>query len=401
MSKEVEVYNTYFGDCIILKDKDDDSNLLVDFGIHCFSEIGNFYGNRDNLHRLIADQIAGHYSSGKISLLITHFHEDHVSGLVDMYKSENIIFKNMFAKVYIANIWDNPFAVASNLLEEMIVEHELKQSGLPRTKNFSFFDLLEFLSVNVYRVHLLKRGDLFENDKYIALWPIIDDRKNYVSVIIQSLGLSKDFESNLIELSKDVCHFVTEKLSGVNDSFEYDNENVTESIQKWRITYEGLLNDLDEHIFMNRENNLLRMQKEKLNKLNHKYNIVFQNSVCDDENVLFTGDIEVKHMKEIANAKDITLFEEYKYIKIPHHGTKRHYFDYSKYNPQNIIITNGKIKAKDVNAYKICRGYGKLNAIHLCTNSNNCVNCAASCRYATSICKRGRKLVFNRLSVTL
>lgn len=28
MSKEIEVYNTYFGECIVLKEKKDNSNLL-------------------------------------------------------------------------------------------------------------------------------------------------------------------------------------------------------------------------------------------------------------------------------------------------------------------------------------------------------------------------------------
>ena len=36
MSKEIEVYNAYFGDCIMLKERDDNSNLLVDFGVHFF-----------------------------------------------------------------------------------------------------------------------------------------------------------------------------------------------------------------------------------------------------------------------------------------------------------------------------------------------------------------------------
>ena len=45
----------------------------------------------------------------------------------------------------------------------------------------------------------------------------------------------------------------------------------------------------------------------KLNKLNHKCNIVFQNKVSGEENVLFTGDVEVSHMKKIASALDINV----------------------------------------------------------------------------------------------
>ena len=106
-----------------------------------------------------------------------------------------------------------------------------------------------------------------------------------------------------------------------------------------RIVYESLLDDI--YINVGEMEQDMSVQIIKLNELNHEYNIVFQNKVCGDENVLFTGDIEEPHMKEIATATDIKLHRQFKYIKIPHHGTLRHYFDYSKYAPQNVIITNG------------------------------------------------------------
>lgn len=402
LSKEIEVYNAYFGDCIVLKSKDDDSNLLVDFGMHYFSTVSSVYGNRNNLLNTIADDIANRYSNSDISLLITHFHEDHVSGLIHMYKSGKSIYKGIFNNIYIANIWNNPFAVASNLLEEMLLENELRKSGLPRT-TASLFDVLEFLSANVCRIKLLKRGDLFEKDKYITLWPNIDDKENHISEIIQSLGLSKEFEGGLVALAEIVCIFVTQVLLDGRSYSENDNENlyVNQRIQDMRIVYNGLFINLYENIIKFEEDDLLSLQKEKLNKLNHKYNIVFQNNNCGDENVLFTGDVEVKQMSEIAKANDIILHKDYKYIKIPHHGTEGHYFDYSKYNPKYVIITNGRVNTKDSDSYKICNGYGTLNAIHLCTNSNHCFNCVASCTTATSVCAYGRKLVYSNLYDTI
>ena len=398
MRREIEVYNSYFGDCIVLKDRDDNSNLLVDFGIHYLADVSSaVYGNRKMLTESIADDIADRYLNSEMSLLITHFHEDHISGLIYMYQSGKINYKNIFKEAHIANIWDNSFIVASNLLEEMILENELRKSGLPRT-TASLFDLLDFLDANVYRTKILKRGDLFENKKYITLWPDIDDRKNPIPEIIQSLGLTESFGNKLMELSENVCYYVTSVLTKTERHSENFNKDIT--IEDMRISYDSLLTYFFEESVDHEENSENNI-KEKLNSLNHKYNIVFQNNVCGNENVLFTGDIEVAQMDEIAKAKDIPLHKQYKYIKIPHHGTARHYFDYSKYNPENVIITNGKVNLKNANSYKICKEYGNLNAMHLCTNSNHCDNCTASCRTSTSVCVSGRKLVYNKLYGTI
>ena len=72
MSKKVEIYNAYFGDCIVLKDEDDDSNLLVDFGVHYFSKVAKKYGSRECLLEEIENGIIKSYSNKNISLLITH-----------------------------------------------------------------------------------------------------------------------------------------------------------------------------------------------------------------------------------------------------------------------------------------------------------------------------------------
>lgn len=73
-----------------------------------------------------------------------------------------------FKNIYIANIWNDPFAVASNILEI-----EIKKCGLPRTPA-KLFDVLYFLCQNLSSVKLLSRGVTFENDKYITLWLVVN-----------------------------------------------------------------------------------------------------------------------------------------------------------------------------------------------------------------------------------
>ena len=250
MSKKVEIYNAYFGDCIVLKDEDDDSNLLVDFGVHYISKVAKKYGSRECLLEEIENGIIKSYSNKNISLLITHFHEDHISGLIHMYKNKKC--KNFFRNIYIANIWNNPFIVASNLLEEMLLENELKKCDLPRT-TASLFDLLDFFSDNVQGIKLLKRGDLFENDKYITLWPEIDNKENYISEIIQSLELPEEFGGNLLTLANSACTFMENILS--------DNRNYyVNATQEMRSFYNMLFLTFIEHAVNDGQN----MQKEKL-----------------------------------------------------------------------------------------------------------------------------------------
>lgn len=52
--------------------------------------------------------------------------------------------------------------------------------------------------------------------------------------------------------------------------------------------------------------------------------------------------------------KQIILYDSYKFIKVPHHGTRTHYYDFLKYNPAYILISNGVVKGhENDDAYKI------------------------------------------------
>ena len=87
----------------------------------------------------IADDISRRYSNRNTSLLITHFHEDHISGLIYMHKSGQSKYKGLFKNIYIANIWNNPFVVASNILEELLLEIEMKKNHSEFIRSVRFF----------------------------------------------------------------------------------------------------------------------------------------------------------------------------------------------------------------------------------------------------------------------
>ena len=414
---KVEVYNTYFGDCTILKTLGKkNSNLLVDFGIHANSHVSGIYSDKELLKQEIAEDISIRYPKRNINLLITHFHEDHVNGLIYMYKSGSARYKNYFKKVYMADVWEYPYAIAMLLLEDL-----LKKTKLPRT-SFSLFYLLDFLSVCVNDIELLSRGRKFEDDRFITLWPEKNNKitpktfmKGEFDDVIRELkyggdiekGLD-DIEKGLIELSEKIVVFFRNELlqksgtvrerKGQIKSFRKDYKVVQEKIS----AQHRKVNNLEGNNNTEGNNNKkIEEQILKLHELNHKFNIVFQNSDDENENILFTGDIEKNHMKKIADRTDIPLHKKYKYIKIPHHGTENHYFDYSKYNPETIIINNGRInvKCEQTMAYRIYREYRDVCAIHVCTNSNNCIRCYRCDKNCMWACTCVGNVVYPRLYI--
>ena len=392
---KVEVYNTYFGDCSILKALGKkNSNLLVDFGIHAHSYVSGIYSDKELLKQEIAEDISNRYpkTNDDINLLITHFHEDHVNGLIYMYKSGSDEYIDYFKKAYIAKSWGDPYAIAMFLLEEL-----MKKIKIPQRKPI-LFDLLLFLSVCVRIIVPLSRGDIFEDGRYIALWPDNSEEiseKKEIDDEIKDLNFSEDIIKDLKDLSFEISVFFNNAL--FNRKTKINRE---EQIGIFKKKFKKLKKKISNSWNGNNNINVEELIK-KIHNLNHKFNIVFQNSDDENENILFTGDIEKNHMQEIADRTDIPLHESYKYIKIPHHGTKNHYYDYSNYNPETIIINNGRInvKCEQTMAYRIYREYRDVCAIHVCTNSNNCIRCYRCDKNCMWACTCVSNVVYPRLYI--
>ncbi|SHN57184.1 hypothetical protein SAMN02745247_01659 [Butyrivibrio hungatei DSM 14810] len=393
MAKEIEMYNTYFGDCFIVKNED--SNLLVDFGVRRNSKIWHTtYTGRRTLLSDIAEDIANRYKKQTISLLITHFHDDHVSGLVKMQTSGLPQYKNLFKKIYIPDIWDNPFIFITNSLEKIVLESQLRKTKLPYTTS-SLFDLIAFICINCRSTYLLSRGVEFENGKYRALWPPKGIEINDFEEYFNSLPLPNDLKRDLLRIATQICTYVQSSIYG--DFFDYSVISIEKTIKRYERQYKKAIKD-----YKNQIEDLVDFQT--LNELNHKINIVFHDSINNTENMLFTGDAEDYDMNTIATATDYPLHEKYKYIKIPHHGTTRHYFNFSRYVPEHVLIPNGEVNFKDPathEAYKIDERYGLLTSRHTCSNCNNCKACDKACHYPITCIGSTKNVVFPLLYTTI
>ena len=92
---KVRMYNVGFGDCFCLRDRK--KSLLVDFGTNNSRIEGR-------PRREIFDVIISDLSTIKSkNLLLTHFHMDHLSGLLYMMKKKDISVD--FGKIYLPDVF--------------------------------------------------------------------------------------------------------------------------------------------------------------------------------------------------------------------------------------------------------------------------------------------------------
>lgn len=306
--------------------------------------------------------------------MITHFHTDHICGLTQAYEASKEgynDFRGLFDKIYIPDVWGNPFVIATTLLEELVLRIQLKNAKLPRTSAV-LFELIEFLCTSESDVKLLSRGVTFENDKYLTLWPCKKNEETETWSILTNFGFPMEFVQDLGNFSQRLCDYVETVLEYRGNDIQLTRHQ----IDLFREEYQEIIGRYETQIYeVLTDDDFRERTHKKLNEKAHDYNIVFHDNIDGDENVLFTGDAEIEHMNKISTDTEYPLHPKYKFVKVPHHGTPNHYYDFSPFNPDYILISNGAVSGRSGIPYKIDERYGDLSAKHICSNSNNCSYC--------------------------
>lgn len=357
---KIRMYNVGFGDCFCLRNRKD--NLLVDFGTSN-NRIGG-RPRRETFDVIISDLTTIAHKN----LLLTHFHLDHLSGLLYMLKYRSSSYD--FGKIYLPDVFSKK--EMSRTLAVLLLADLVKDSYLP-SKQVSLFALVEALRKKPQNIELLSRGTIFDG-KYQALWP----------------------ETSVIQSETDVL------VEKIKESHEEIFEVLTEFAEKlrlivWSMTEKGRMETaeqgevdlykLDEEFREMRTNEafvqmLLSLEEKKveLRQFKHKISIVFQNAEDGEWNLLFAGDAESRHMQMIADNFDgkLPLYEHYWCVKVPHHGTQTNYFDFTPYTPENMLISNGvyySSSRKREKSYRTSAQYGGLfniGDIHMYCSNNDC-----------------------------
>lgn len=417
----IRMYNVGFGDCFCIRDRK--SSLLVDFGA-ANSKIEG-WPRREVFDVIISDLT----TIRKKNLLLTHFHPDHVSGLLYMMRYRRDAYE--FEKIYLPDVFSGPemkYTLALLLLADVT-----KKASLPG-RRVSLFALAEALCARKVKIDLLSRGSEFEG-KYTALWPDVSEVSRETEEVFNSLIENhENAMTELVNIAEEVRELflsMTEETleaeekseplsvpedtdgpeSSLKDPREYSGENEEYTQEKLVLANEdagAAIEDTAEDPEETEKERVRRLNPEKLEKkfrelqateefqallesaekqghslrqFRHKISLAFQNTIDGELNLLFTGDVQPQYMKMIAENYDgkIQLHEHYWCIKVPHHGTESHFFDFSGFSPENMMIPNGayydnsKKKSKNQRTSMQYGGLFYINDAHMyCSNCDCC-----------------------------
>ena len=356
----IRMYNVGFGDCFCIRDRK--SSLLVDFGAANSKIEGR--PRREVFDVIISDLT----TIRKKNLLLTHFHPDHVSGLLYMMRYRRDAYE--FEKVYLPDVFSDP--EMKYTLTLLLLADVTKKASLPG-RRVSLFALAEALCARKVKIDLLSRGSEFEG-KYTALWPDVRTVSSETEDVFNSLIENNEKAmTELVNIAEEVRQLFMSMTEGENEA------DVNLGAEKEVVDAAGKQTDSDSAGSVQGNNGTQeyaqaelrhRLKPEKLEKkfrelqataefqallecaekqghllrqFRHKISLAFQNTRDGELNLLFTGDVQPRYMKMIVEDYDgrIPLHEHYWCIKVPHHGTESHFFDFSRFSPENMMIPNG------------------------------------------------------------
>lgn len=394
----IRMYNVGFGDCFCIRDRK--SSLLVDFGAANSKIEGR--PRREVFDVIISDLT----TIRKKNLLLTHFHPDHVSGLLYMMRYRRDAYE--FEKIYLPDVFSDP--EMKYTLTLLLLADVTKKASLPG-RRVSLFALAEALCARKVKIDLLSRGSEFEG-KYTALWPDVRTVSSETEDVFNSLIENNEKAmTELVNIAEEVRQLF---MSMTEDEDEAD---VNLGAEKEVVDAAGKQTDSDSAGSVQGNNGTQeyaqaelrhRLKPEKLEKkfrelqataefqallecaekqghllrqFRHKISLAFQNTRDGELNLLFTGDVQPRYMKMIVEDYDgrIPLHEHYWCIKVPHHGTESHFFDFSRFSPENMMIPNGayydnsKKKSKNQRTSMQYGGLFYINDAHMyCSNCDCC-----------------------------
>ena len=339
----IRMYNVGFGDCFCIRDRK--SSLLVDFGAANSKIEGR--PRREVFDVIISDLT----TIRKKNLLLTHFHPDHVSGLLYMMRYRRDAYE--FEKIYLPDVFSGPemkYTLALLLLADVT-----KKASLPG-RRVSLFALAEALCARRVKIDLLSRGSEFEG-KYTALWPDLSEVSRETEDVFNSL--IENHEKAMTELVN-----IAEE---VRQLFLSMTEETPEAEQKSAPLSEASLAEEDTEESESSLTGQTESGGENEGYTQEKLELIMEDTGAAAEDTAENYDGR------------IPLHEHYWCIKVPHHGTESHFFDFSSFSPENMMIPNGayydnsKKKSKNQRTSMQYGGLFYINDAHMyCSNCDCC-----------------------------
>lgn len=361
------MYDCGFGDCFCIRNEYVDRPLLVDFGIHTSSKIGN----KSIMYMNVLGDLRHMVNEGGVDFLLTHYHTDHFSGLMHLIRKRKrcaALRHIRFENVYIPNVWNIKNS------REIVMALLLSYLPSPGKRKMNIIDFLMAICQTDGSVHLINRGSMIGNE-LIALWPPngLSPEKLFREINI----MDERFLRLLSEMAGELIEVVLTMICNM------ENRDYPEAIHRMKMIKRRFYK-LCQGVPPFNDNAEL-----KLNTFGNEVSIVFHNikEKSGRRNILFTGDVPSSawnDMESLQLQDLIFLHREYGIIKVPHHGTKAYYYDFGKYVPDSreskFLIPNGDMKKP---GHEISLRYPNslIGTFVCCSNNDNCEGkiCCGQC----------------------
>lgn len=405
---DIFIFNVQFGECCLLKEGNE--NLLVDFGSDS--------PDKSIVLSTVTVQIQNLCKDQPLSVVLTHFHEDHINGLTTYLNDQssspaNIPFR--FQTFYIPDIFAQNTSNATINFIHLLLLKDIFDAIIVRKKPvISLYELLVAFVNSKSHIAFLKRGDTFRlsNTQFEVLWPCFDCMKISGKTVKRtittlsklgfiktptgqeqiSLFVDEDKNTIVIDIIDDFAAQLSSAFLMLYQTGTVDEKTMTQLTD----TYNDLAKKCAAITLSPQtvtSSDLKSLGNSLVNQGN-KLSIVFQDTGTKDfSKLLMTGDITKSELKKLILGKvPDNMFKiktQYHLIKAPHHGTKSHFLPDL---PTCDIITVSNGSTAHTKWGKIAFEYGALYGSNrhckiLCTNQrcellgpapkgNKCHNCS-------------------------
>lgn len=365
---KIQMYNMGLGECFLLEEGEE--RLAVNCGSR------NKKVNRTDcisLYREIDQKI----KEEGYDLLITQFDPEHINGFL---QSESNCQGGRAGNIYLPDLFSERWM--SEALALLILQ-DLSRGGFLPGKAVTLINLMEVLLRTSYTLHFLTRGDRI-GKTYQVLWPDREMLRADMESALFMAGISNAFYEQDRCMWRELVR-VASKMRGIFVRLRVisDDKNIPRN-------EEGIPVELEEevHAFRADFRKLRRNQQflgmagrcqenlEVLRIFHDQTGLMFHNFENGERNFLYTGTVWNKKAEWLEENKDglAGVHEKYWCIALPGHGIEECYWDFSGYNPEHFLVSNGYVAGQDTG--KVSGRYTGMFAVpgvtmH-CTNADWC-----------------------------